>query len=635
MFRSRLFEESLEHLASEGLIWGTYHLSIGQEACHIGLTSALRENDWLVPTHRCHGYNIGQGTSLYAMFSEMLGSRHGICKGIGGSMHMTDAAHGNFGSSAVVGSGVSLAGGLALSLQRSGAGGIAVAVFGDGAASRGTVHEMMNIASVWNLPLLFFLENNHYGMSASASRMISTRDIYRRAEGYSIRSVRIDGNDVREVHDTAEEARRYILDEHRPFFIEADTYRMCGHSRSDRNAYRSREEEEEWRKKDPIARYEDVLLSSSAMSREEIAAVRHSEEKLVRTAMDRAIGTMADHLSMPELHDLAAVRMPSESAESASFHEGTYRDALYEALDEILSEDPRSFLMGEDIAAYGGCFGVSRDLYLKHPGQVLETPVSEETFTGMAAGAAALGEHPVVELMYGDFSTLSSDALINHAAKLRFMSAGQLSCPMVIRLPMGGGTGHGAQHTQSLETMFTNVPGLIIAAPSDARSAKGLLKSAVLSPDPVLFIEHKALYGEPGMIGGADDRIPLGKALVHGTGSRLLVIGYSHAFALARKTLEAYEDDITFIDLATIHPLDEETLRREYMRVPHALIVQDTPAEGSVGESVFRIIASSGADVDVRILSAESMPVPVSRDLEESVLINGSKILEAALSFGL
>ena len=635
MLRSRLFEEAVERLAAKGLIWGTYHLSIGQEACHAGLSSALEKGDWVVPTHRCHGYNVALGTPLDMMFSEMLGSRYGICGGIGGSMHMTDIAHRNFGSSAVVGSGIGIAGGIALSQKRKAADGIAVAVFGDGAASRGTVHEMMNMASIWDLPLLFFLENNHYGMSASSSRMISSSEIYRRAEGYSIRAEHIDGNDVLAVHEAVLAGRRYILEQHRPFFIEAETYRMCGHSRSDRNIYRSREEEISWKDKDPIARYERHLLSSSLMTQAEIDAIHEREGGAVEDAMERALPTKDEVLSTDELMSLSLPRLPSSSAASSSFHRGTYREAIYEALDEILSSDPSSFLMGEDIGRYGGCFGVTKDLYQKHPGQVIETPVSEETFTDMAVGAAATGSRPIVELMYGDFSTLASDAVINHAAKLRFMSFGQLSCPLILRLPMGGGTGHGSQHTQSLETMFTGIPGLTIVAPSDARSAKALLKSAALSPDPVLFIEHKGLYGEEGDIGDADDRLPLGKAIVHGSGKKLLVISYSHAASLSRKALKPYDEDITFIDLATIYPLDRETLVKEYRRVPHALIVQDTPEEGSVGESVLRILAESSSSLSFRMVSALDAPIPVSRQLEERVLISEERIEEAALSFGL
>ena len=634
MLLSRYAEEYVEELASKGLIWGTYHLSIGQEACHIGVSMALEDGDIVVPTHRCHGYNIGLGSSLYSFFSELLGSRHGLCGGIGGSMHMTDMAHGNFGSSAVVGSGVSIAGGVALSFARRGMENIAVAVMGDGAASRGTVHEMMNIASIWNLPILFLLENNHYGMSASSSRMISTDAIYRRAGGYSIESSRIDGNDILTVYSEIKRIREYIIKSHRPYFVELETYRMCGHSRSDRNAYRSREEEMAWQKRDPIGLFKSYLLSSSILDEAEISSIEKDAERTVRTEAERAVRDMADTLSIEELEGLSSVRFPHFHSKTPQLHRGTFRQAIYEALDEILEENGRAFLIGEDIGAYGGCFGVTGDLYRKHPDQVLETPVAEEAFSGMAVGAAAMGELPIVELMYGDFSTLASDALINHAAKLHYMSAGQLSCPMILRTPMGGGTGHGAQHTQSLENMF-RVPGLIAVAPSDALSAKALLKSAALSKDPVVFIEHKKLYSEEGAIGDDGFFLPLGKAIVEGDGNDMLVIGYSHAFSLARKALSDFSDKITFIDLATIHPLDEETIKREYMRVGKALIVQDTPLECSVAESVIRIIADTGMAMNVRTVSALSMPLAVSRRLESAALPSLERIREEAFLLGL
>ena len=634
MLSSRYAEEAIERLASEGLVWGTYHLSIGQEACHVGVSMALEDGDIVVPTHRCHGYNISQGSSLYAFFSEILGSRHGLCGGLGGSMHMTDMEHGNFGSSAVVGSGISIAGGIALSLAREGKENIAVAVFGDGASSRGTVHEMMNIASVWNLPLLFVLENNHYGMSASSERMISTDAIYKRAAGYSIRSSKIDGNDVVAVYSEARKIRKYMIESHRPYFLELETYRMCGHSRSDRNIYRPDEEEQEWKNRDPIQSFKRYLLEHSILSSDEIAAVEDSEMAKVNDAVAEAVMHKDEILPESELAALSAYHMPIAAADEPVVHPGTYRQAIYEALDEILSENSKAFLMGEDIGEYGGCFGVTGDLGRKHPDQVLETPVAEEAFTGMAVGAAAMGERPIVELMYGDFSTLASDALINHAAKLRFMSCGQLSCPLILRAPMGGGTGHGAQHTQSLENMF-RVPGLIVVAPSSALSAKALLKSAALSPDPVVFIEHKALYREEGEVGDDGFFLPLGKAIVSGKGSKLLVISYSHASALARKALADYRDEITFVDLATINPLDEETIKKEYSRIGKALIVQDTPLECSVAESVMRIIADTDLPVCARIVSAESMPVPVARSLESSVLPDADRIRKAAFSLGL
>lgn len=313
-------------------------------------------------------------------------------------------------------------------------------------------------------------------------------------------------------------------------------------------------------------------------------------------------------------------------------HKASYREAVREALHDILSSDPGAFIMGEDIGKYGGCFGVTGDLYREFPGRVMETPVSEEAFTGMAVGAAAMGKLPIVEVMYGDFSTLSSDAIINHAAKLHFMSAGQLKCPMIYRTPIGGGTGHGAQHTQCLETMFLSIPGLFVVAPSDSYSAKALLKSATRMNNPVLFFEHKALYNDVSDTGDEDAFLPIGKAIVHRGGDKLLVIGYSRPFRRAMQILEDLRDEITFIDLATISPLDEETLSYEFMAINNALIVQDTPLIGSVGESVLRVLSSCSVykPGNVRILSSERMPLPVPRALEMAVLPSDERIRRAA-----
>ena len=630
MYRSRFFEEKVEEAGKQNLIHGTYHLSIGQEACHIGLTSAITADDWIVPTHRCHGYNIGRGSDLFRMFSEMLGSRHGLCMGIGGSMHMTDASTSNFGSSAVVGSGISLAGGIAYALKEQDKNAIAVAIFGDGASSRGTLHEMMNMASVFGLPLLFFLENNHYGMSASSARMISTDSIWKRAEGYSMKSISVDGNDVVAVHDAVASAREYILSEGKPFFIEADTYRMRGHSKSDKCVYRTREEETEWKHKDPIDHFISFLTSSSIMDQQEINEIAEREKSAIDTAFSRAFSLKDDVITLPEMENLV-VSGKTGKYEIGGAHKGSYREALREALDEVLSSDPSARIIGEDIGVYGGCFGVTGDLHSKHPGKLLETPVSEETFSGMAVGAAAMGLHPCVEVMYGDFSTLASDALINHASKLRFMTAGQLVCPMVYRTPIGGGTGHGPQHTQSLETMFLGIPGLYVVAPSDPFSAKALLKSAFLMDDPVLFFEHKALYGDSGDIGDEDTYLPIDKAIVHGNGSSLLAIGYSRAFRIMMDALSDISGETTFIDLATLYPLDEETLEREFSRIGRAVIVQEPSIGGGVAESVLRVLAKAGEVHNrVEIATSHQTPLPSSRIPESDVLVSADMIRDAA-----
>lgn len=621
MLRSRFFEEKVQQLFAEGGMYGTTHLNIAQEASHTGLCLALDEGDWIVPTHRCHGFNVARGSDLAAMFSELYGSRQGLCKGIGGSMHMTDVSTHDFGSSAIVGSSVALATGIAFALARQKKKQIAAAIMGDGATSRGVVHESMNLASVWSLPVLFYCENNHYGMSAAQARMISTDDIASRAAGYSIKSFRVDGNDLDAVIETVRAARSYIISHCEPVFIEVDTYRQCGHSKSDSCVYRSREEEAAWKERDPIARYEEKLNLTKAGIRQ----IRQEVWLEVEKAHKEALENRSDMLSEDELDSYVCAPPVQCPVRRSGLHPASYRQAIREALAEILASDSRASLIGEDVGLYGGCFSVTQGLSEAFPDQVLETPVSEEALTTMAVGAAALGEHPVVEIMYGDFSTLASDGLINHAAKLRYMSAGQLSCPMVLRTPMGSGTGHGSQHTQCLETMFLSIPGLKIVAPSDPFTAKCLLKAAAGDPDPVLFIEHKALYDSVGEAGDSLSSWPIGKAQVLREGSQLTLISYSHATLVCRRALSLVDCDVEHIDLATIKPLDEETILNSVRKTGRAVIVEDTPLSGSVASTVAAIIASdsecfSALKRPVRILSAKDRPNPFTRTLERSTI---------------
>lgn len=630
MLRSRSFENKLSHMFKKGAFYGTTHLNIGQEASHVGLIAGLDDKDWIVPTHRCHGFNIARGTKPEKMFAEMFGSRYGVCRGLGGSMHMTEISTCNAGSSAIVGSGVPIATGLAFALKRKGRENIAVAIFGDGATSRGSVHEAMNMASVWNIPVLFYLENNHYGMSASEKNAISTDNLSLRADGYSIKHIKIDGNDVALVRDTVAKARKYILENSRPFFIEVDTYRLCGHSKSDRLVYRTRDEEEMWRKKDPISRFSASLIEKGVISEDDYHRMEKEIDEEIEDAYIKAEAEKDDALTLRELDSFLFAPSPISRNTKGEVHKASYRRAIYEALDEILREDASAFLMGEDIGLYGGCFGVTSDLYEKHPGKVLETPVSEEGFTSIAVGASMLGLHPIVEIMYADFSTLASDPLINHAAKTYFMSAGQLNCPLVYRAPIGSGTGHGSQHTANIESMFLNTPGLIVVAPSDPYSAKALLKSAHRDNNPVLFFEHKGLYDTQGDVGDENTYLPLGKAIVSEYGSELLLIGYSHAFHTAFESTEDIRERLTYIDLATISPLDKDTIIGYASSFDKILIVQDTPECGSVGDSVISLIARNcNGRKDIRLVAARSLPIPFSRNLEKNVIPTTEEIRKA------
>ena len=294
MLNSRFFEEKTEQLFKAGLVHGTTHLANGQEAAQAGLCMALEDGDWIVPTHRCHGFSICKGSWPVAMFSELFGSRHGLAKGLGGSMHMPDKENGNLGSSAVVGSGVPLATGVAFYQKFKSVGSasfatsttqnpkdlpavpvknISVAIFGDGASSRGSVHESMNLASIWKLPVLFYCENNHYGMSAPSDKMISIDRIADRAKSYSMPGKTIDGNDFEAVYEAVKEATEYIRNGNGPYLLEVLTYRFKGHSKSDRRLYRTADEEQQWLLRDPITLFEEKLVERGYLTVDEVKQI--------------------------------------------------------------------------------------------------------------------------------------------------------------------------------------------------------------------------------------------------------------------------------------------------------------------------------------------------------------------------
>ena len=281
MIQSRTFERKIEQLFATHKMHGTTHLAIGQEAVHAGVALGIDQKDWIITTHRCHGHTLAKGSSIEAMIGEFFGDKRGLSRGLGGSMHLIDIDKHNAGSSAVVGSGVAIATGMALQLKRMHSDNLVVAFFGDGASNRGVVHESMNMASIWSLPVLFLAEHNEYGMSSSAKKMISVASIADRGSAYSIESESIDGNDVEGVLAKVKEVSAYIKHEHRPFLLETRTYRFSGHSKSDKLLYRTREEEAMWAKRDPIALYSQTLIQRGEITTAQIEQIKREEEKKI------------------------------------------------------------------------------------------------------------------------------------------------------------------------------------------------------------------------------------------------------------------------------------------------------------------------------------------------------------------
>ncbi|MGD1815711.1 MAG: alpha-ketoacid dehydrogenase subunit alpha/beta [Pleomorphochaeta sp.] len=638
MLNSRYFEQHISNLFQKKIMHGTTHLNIGQEACQAGLALNLDKEDWIVPTHRCHGYTIASGSSMYKMFSEMFGSSHGLSKGLGGSMHMSDLNHNNPGSSAVVASSVALAAGIAFALKKNNKNNMAVALLGDGATSRGVVHEIMNISSIWELPLLFYLENNGYGMSSSVKTMAAGDSFVDRARVYNIEAISVDGNDLEQVYLAVKKARKYITEEKKPFFIELKTYRFNGHSKSDACVYRTREEESYWLNKCPIKNFEKKLIEQRIVTQEELSIINKASEAYVTKEEEKAEAVKDDFLEIQDVEQFVFAPSTIENNKSDNLHRALGREAIREALLEECLLDKNVILMGEDIGLYGGCFKVTGDLYDKVPNQLFETPVSEEGFANLAIGASLLGVRSVVEIMYGDFSTLISDALINHASKIRFMSAGQFNAPVVFRLPMGCGTGHGAQHSQSLEAMFINVPGIKVVAPSSPRKAKALLKASIRDNNPVVFLEHKLLYLLEEDVGDEKEIMQLGKADLIYEGSAVTLISYGYSTNVCKKAVELFNKEknrsnlVDLIDLNTLSPLDKDTIINSVKKTHKVIIVHEAPISGGFGAEVASIICEDEKAFDalekpVIRLAGKNYPIPFSPNLERSVVPTEVEVL--------
>ncbi len=330
--------------------------------------------------------------------------------------------------------------------------------------------------------------------------------------------------------------------------------------------------------------------------------------------------------------------MHLEGRRESEMTQMTYRQAIRQALADSMEEDKNVILIGEDVGVYGGCFKVSEGLIKQFPDQVIDTPVSEEGFTGMAIGAAMMGMRPVIEIMYADFFTLIFDPIVNHAAKTHFLSAGQFSCPIVIRLPEGSGTGHGAQHTQSPEALFLNESGLKMVAPSNPSDAYNLLRKAVKDNNPVLFFEHKLLYDTTGPI--TPENIEIGRAKVLSHGEDLTIISYSHAMLTALETADLLSKrgiESTIVDLCSLKPLDSRTLFEQVRRTGRAVMIQDTAATGSVGSEVLALIASDKKTFDILkdpplLICGKNSPTPFSKDLEKNSVPNAAESAEKILT---
>ncbi|MBL7490028.1 dehydrogenase E1 component subunit alpha/beta [Frankia sp. AgB1.9] len=623
----RRFEERASVLYRDSQIPGFLHLSIGQEASAVGACWPLDDRDVITSTHRGHGHCIAKGLDVTEMFAELMGRETGTNRGRGGSMHIADPRRGIFGANGIVAAGLPIAAGAATAAQLRASGGVVVAFFGDGAVGQGMFHEAVNLASVWDLPVIFLCENNHYAEFSPAADQ-SRSSLADRAQGYGIRYAHVDGNDVVAV---AQAMSRHVRDMRlgaRPLLFEAETYRWHGHYEGDPEAYRDVAEVDTWKARDPL------VVLARRMAPTQVAAIDREIDEQIEKAV--AAASEAPEPEPETLHHF--VSSPREAVAEPPAPTGEIfrtMDAVHEALDYELGHDPDVFVAGIDVGAGGNVFGLTRKLAARYPGRVRDTPISESAVIGTAVGAAMAGMRPVVEVMYLDFIGVCLDQIMNQAAKLRFMSGGAVSLPLVIRTQFGAGRSSGSQHSQSLEALLAHIPGLTVVMPSTPAETYGLLRAAIRDPNPVIFIENRLLYGRKGPRPEPDALVPLGKAAIRRPGTDVTLVSYSRMVndcLTAAEQLAAEGISVEVIDLRTIAPLDYETVLASLARTNRLVIAHEAVTPFGVGAELAAAAVREGfwtLDAPVIRVGAEATPAPYAPSLERAWLPSVERIAAA------
>ena len=623
----RMIEEKMLNLLRQGKL-SKWFSGIGQEAIAVGVTSALEADDFILPMHRNLGVFTTRGVDLAQLFRQLLGKQDGFTKGRDRTFHFGSLDHRIVGMISHLGAMLPVADGLALAAQLRGEKRVAATFTGDGSTSEGDFHEALNLAAVWKLPVLFIVENNQYGLSTPTSEQYACKDIADKAVGYGIEGRVVDGNDLLAVHAAVTEAAGRARAGRGPTLLEFKTFRMRGHEEASGTAYVPKELFVAWAAKDPVARFESLLLERKVLTASEVAAIRAAFKSTIDDLADAALALpdpsstaereLADVYALPQLVPAA----PSPAAMSQA-KEMRYVDAIHDALREALARDPRVVLLGQDIAEYGGAFKCTEGLAAEFgKSRVRNTPIIESGAVGAAMGLALDGFVPMLEMQFGDFVTCGFNQIVNNLAKTHYRWGARL--PVVLRLPVGGGMGAGPFHSQNMEAWFTQVAGLKVVAPATPFDAKGLLLSSFEDGNPVLFLEHKGLYrSAKGPVPAGHYTLPLGQARVarEGTDATVVTYGVGVVWALqAAETLAAEGSSVEVIDLRTLLPWDVATVTASVRKTSKALVLHEAPVTGGFGGEIAATIGAEcfqALDAPVLRLGGLDMPVPFSKALEE------------------
>ncbi len=623
ILKPRLIEEKMLILLRQGKI-SKWFSGIGQEAIAAGVVQALDFDEYVLPMHRNLGIFTGRNIPLHKLFSQWQGKKGGFTKGRDRSFHFGTQKYKIVGMISHLGPQLGVANGIALADLLRNKKKVTTVFTGDGATSEGDFHEALNVASVWNLPVLFCVESNGYGLSTPSSEQFKCEHIADKGIGYGMESHIIDGNNILEVHTKVSEIAASIRKNPRPVLVEFKTFRMRGHEEASGNKYVPKELLEHWAMKDPVENFHAFLKEKNVLSEEMDVLIK---EKIVLEINEHLkIAFAEEEVTSTEEQELADVYKHVnyiEKPPSKAFSNIRLVDAISKGLEQSLEQFSELVIMGQDIAAYGGVFKVTEGFLDKFGAErIRNTPICESSIIETAFGLSVNGYKSVVELQFSDFITSGFNPVINLLAK-SFYRWNQ-HADIVLRMPCGAGIGAGPFHSQTNEAWFTKTPGLKVVYPAFPYDAKGLLATAIEDSNPVLFFEHKALYRSVYQdVPNNYYTIPFGKAVKVHSGNDISIITYGAGVHWALEVVEKQRFSVDIIDLRTLQPLDTATIYESVKRTGKVLLLQEDTLFGGIASDLYALISENcfeHLDAPIKRLGSIETPIPFAKNLENLYL---------------
>ncbi|MDW8297055.1 MAG: dehydrogenase E1 component subunit alpha/beta [Raineya sp.] len=624
LLKPRMIEEKMLILLRQGKI-SKWFSGIGQEAIAVGSTMALEPDEFIFPLHRNLGVFTTRNLPLHKLFAQWQGKENGYTKGRDRSFHFGTLEHHIVGMISHLGPQMSVADGVALAHKLSKEKKVCLAYSGDGATSEGEFHEAVNVAAVWDLPVIFLIENNGYGLSTPNNEQYRCDYLVDKAIGYGIEGYQVDGNNILAVYDLISKLAKDIRKNPRPVLVEAITFRMRGHEEASGTKYVPQELMDAWAKKDPVSNYENYLLEQGILSESMIHEIKRHFKQEIEENLEIAFAEAYPTASVEK--ELADVYFPYTqeviAPQAPSISQKRFVDAISDALRQSMQRYPNLILMGQDIAEYGGVFKVTEG-FVEEFGKerVRNTPLCESAIVGVAMGLSLKGYKAMVEMQFADFVTCAFNQIVNYLAKVHYRWGA--NADVVIRMPTGANTMAGPFHSQSNEAWFFHTPGLKIVYPSNPYDAKGLLNAAIEDPNPVMYFEHKYLYRS------ISDEIPddyytcpIGKAKLVAEGNEMTIITYGLCVHWAKQLVEELNVSADIIDLRTLLPWDTDTVSQSVKKTGKVLIAHEDTLTGGIGAEIAAWISEhlfKYLDAPVMREASLDTPVPFTRTLEQQFL---------------